>query len=333
MKPFERPGHDRDLLRYSYTARLVRAAGAVCAGRATLDHDTFATIPLDISRMTWEAGNVAGERQDMSYAFTTAFYAPAYGPASSETAFTPGATIEQSLADWSKNVTDRFYAAATPHAFADVFFEGGLWKVLLDPGIPGMGAVRAAFSRPDFGGLRQDPSILETVEEWRHDILVRDDLPHIGSQDDLARFANTVLHIGQTDMRMGDDVDRLTALLARSLPEAEDIAFLSVIECNEAFGRMINPRHPERALRSYLAIDNKAQRVGLNYGAIMRIVEYAVSDAGKYVRRGCPALFMRTPYKGKDTAIFRVLNQTLLRMYRQTGALTDPALRTLALPE
>ena len=321
------PGVD-DRNRHGHMSLLANVAVDVAGAQTTVDEAVFGNIPAELTAEQAEAGGGVVVRNDTLYAFTAAFYVPSYGPKSLETRFGRQIPVAEALHNWGENVKAGFERSSRKEAFRKVFFQGGLWKVFLDAEHPGLAEVREQLARPDFGGLDKDKETLETVEKMRQKHFVRTELPHESSHADACRFANSILEVGEQELGLRTDDDK-EALLARNLPHIKALALLHVRETNEAAYFMVDADRTTYQ-RQFLDIDLETQRIAFNMARIEAQIAVRHPLARVYVRRGCPVMFLKTPYMGREVPVFTAMNNTILRMYRRTGALANPALRHTA---
>lgn len=321
---------DPGLLRYKEMAAMTRAAALVCAHESEVDESQFPPLPADTDEIHLEAGGVATVRHETFAAFTAAFYAPVYGKAcETPDIFRPGATIGTSLAIWNAVVAERYGRSASTHHFRRAYLEGGLWRVFMHPDIPGSAELREKMEEPGFGGLDRQPVILSLIETTRKAHFDRDDLPHAQSHADACRLANTVLDVGYRELGVRNEDDQ-EAFLRSNITAMRQAALLSSGEMNVASSVLVDPRRPHMLDRRFVTVDPETNTVTFDEQAVLGAIDANLEDGGQRVRRGCPVLYLRTPYGGAEVPIFNAMFDTIARMYRTTGALGRASIRRLA---
>jgi hypothetical protein len=324
---FERVGEQPAIRQHRQMNRLARAALAVCNGEEVVSNDIFPPIPLHVAEEDREPGSIVPQKMNALYAFTGALYAQTYGEASTADSLTfqSGSTVGKALMKWNEAISLGYYKEVTPKKFEKLFFEQGLWKIFVSDA-PETEDIRVYLDRPDFGGIRQTAEMQTVAELLNTGQFIRNDLPHQTSHVDACRFINTVLDIGFKELGL-KTAEELERLVRDSLVELKQLALLNISEVNAAARTMVDPRNRSNFSRRFFAVDETTQQIRLNQAAILSEIDRSLPGAVQLVRRGCPVLFLKT--SGEEAPVFTVMNETLLRIYRETGALTRPSLRRL----
>lgn len=292
----------------------------------------FPPIPTTATADQIEPGGGVPAHINAEMAFTAAFYAPGYGEASARAVFEPGMTIMEARQEWNSQVTGEYHRASSVTALRRLFFRNGLWQVFLDPDVPEEAAYRERFEAGDLTALRKDRNLNDLILATRKEHFERTSgLPHATSHTDAMRLTNTVLHVGERRWRVTDRAEK-AAMIIGSLPEMRRLALWHTREVNHAAYFMVNRRDPSRYSERYLKTKREDGKVSFDRPAIEAEVLRREPDSPLYARRGCPVLGLKTVYRGLLVLIFGVMNDTIVRMYLETGAIDDPSLRALPRP-
>lgn len=305
-------------------------AVAVCAGEAVLDRELFHAAPPKGEDAAIEVdGNITAIKDTIG-AFAVGFYTQCYGPASANNRVQVGTSIMESLHRWNNGVTNSLHAKTGPAAFRRIFFEGGLWHVFINRFDDDEGTLRGVLEETtDFRAIKKHRYMQRVVDAVRPHfarIPPAQTASHDGSHGDAARFANTVLSIGEKEFGLKSDDDK-EELLAKSLPELRRPAtHLDLEGVNASISNFCIDPDTMLFRPEFLTIDDRPH-VGINMEAIETRIQQVMPDVTSNNHRGCPAIYQRTPYKGEEVPIFTVMNRTLLDIYRKSGALSRPELR------
>jgi hypothetical protein len=329
MAYLERLRADEAHNRYRQMREQVKQATAVCAGKAVLDPSLFEPMPVHNPEISYESDGSTAGLKDVMYAFASGLYAPLYGRVSTRQRAQHLEPVQRAIHRWNSALTEAYRASVKPAAFNRIFFEGGLWRVFIDRFAPARPDLRERLEAAgDFSKLKKDKSLL-AVAAQAHPFLLRtppaQDPSHSGSHFDAGRFANTVLHIGETELGLTKE-DEKEALLANSLPELRRLTLLEMKSVNFVLGLMYDRRRC-RYKNEYLTIDDQRPHVGFDMGIIQERIEDKLPDVTGYNHRGCPVIYQTTPYEDHETPVFSVMDDMLLGIYRTTGALRIPELR------
>jgi hypothetical protein len=139
-------------------------------------------------------------------------------------------------------------------------------------------------------------------------------------------FANAVLHIGEEEFGLRSD-DQKKELLTNSLPELSRLTLLDLQGVDYATRELLLDAACARQKRQFLTADSQRLHVGYNMGAIQDRIQEALPDVASNNHRGCPVIYHRTHFNGREVPIFSAMNATLIRAYCATGALAIPTLR------
>ncbi len=326
--------------RYALTHKQMLNATAVCAGSAVLDRKLFAPLPVIGGTAQIEADGSPTALADAMHAFSSGFYANAYGPASERLQLRRGDNVPESIRRWNAAITKAYGNQAKPANFRRIFFEGGLWHVFVDWYTEPRENMRDRFQQAadigDYTKLRQSAGALSIIDAIHKPFFLRTppaaELPHGGSHLDAAWFANAALHIGEATLGIEAPGEK-DELLASSLPMLRHPALLDILGFNLASDGFLYDRKRSRYNTNYLKVGSvgkdERQRpyVGFDMDAIEDRIQEQIPAVATHNHRGCPVIFQKTPFKGAWTPVFSVLETTLRRIYRETGALTAPLLR------
>jgi len=318
--------------RHQLSRAQVENAVAVCAGEAVLDRELFYPTPARGEETAVEVDGNMTVIKDTIGAFAIGFYAQSYGPASSNNRVKEGAMVKDSLIRWNNGVSDALRAKVGRAAFGKIFFEGGLWHVFINQFDDKKGTLRSALEETtDFRALRKQKYLQQIAEVIRpHFARIPPALEpsHEGSHPDAARFANTVLDIGEKEFGIKHDDDR-EALLDSSLPELSRPATRYDLEgVNTSISDFCIDPQTLLFKRKFITIADRPH-VGFNMEAIEEHLQKIMPGVTSHNHRGCPAIYQKTPYKGKKVPIFTAMNRTLTDIYRESGALSQPGLRPI----
>lgn len=315
---------------YKRMVRQVRIVTEVCAGRAALDPLLFGAMPRSNAETSIEADGSMTPLKEVMSAFAAGLYGPSYGPASARQRPQYLEPVQRSVKRWSDSVTEAYRATVRPAAFRRIFLEGGVWHVFIDRFMPPGHDWRSRLEETtDFKALKKDPMLLATIQQAHHFFLRTPPAhppSHIGSHLDVVRFANTVLHIGERELGLKEEGEK-EALLASSLNAPRRLAVLEMTGVNLATTDFLCDPESRRYREKFLTGDDQHLQISFNMEAIQDRVEQEVPNVATYTHRGCPVLYQKTPFNGGEANIFPVMEETMLSIYRTTGALSVPSLR------
>jgi hypothetical protein len=305
-------------------------AKAVWAGQTVLDPELFYPLPPSNAEAATEADGSLSATKDVTTAFAAGLYALTYGPASTKLHLQEGDMVKRSVQKWSNTVSDMYSSRVRPAAYRRLFFEGGLWRVFIDRFDDSDQSLRKQMWQAA-GNTVKNQQLREFAEATRPYFARTPPArspSHIGSHLDAVRFANTTLHIAEKELAAYSPDDK-ARILETSLPELRRLAArLEMAGVNLATSDFLLDKK-SLYKKEYLSIDDRRQHIGFNMEAIQNRIQASIPDVTNYNHRGCSVVYQTTRYNGQETPIFSVMEATILRIYRTTGALSITSLRTL----
>lgn len=329
--PIEFPDANPERHLHRQTAQLGIAAHGVLFGGKTMSDEVFPPIPFNPQESDIEPGGTQTNKNNILFAFSSALYAYAYGPASEPSIFKVRSsdTVGKALTTWDSVLGLKYRSTLSPAAFKKLFFEGKFGKVFMDPSIPELEAMRDQFDLPNSGGLQHDEWMISMMNQSREIHFTDRQYPHFISHIDAARFINSVLGIGYRELgiRKSDEAEHI---VHRNLSELRRIATLSTLEMDVISSYLVDGSDPQQFRRETFTVDEETGEISFNDTYVLDMIEKMIPKARLLKRRGCPVLYQKTKFQGEDVPVFNVLDATLLRIYRETGAFTAVGKRKVA---